>query len=91
MFQRVDVGLRFAIKQHEPCIEVIEQRIAGCERCRGDEAELPFDWILAGVLSKHGPYEFVMSEPARCPNCRAELTEKSLVEGQGGVEVESFP
>jgi hypothetical protein len=70
-------------------IREAEQRIAGCERCRGEEAELLFDWFLADVLGKHGPYEFVMSEPARCPNCKAELTEKSLVEVQGGIEVET--
>src|SRR5688572_7352878 len=42
-------------------IREAEQRIAGCERCRGDEAELLFDSILADVLSKRGPYEFAMS------------------------------
>src|SRR5262245_7716234 len=65
-----------------------QSRIAGCERCRGDEAQLPFDWILADVLSKRGPYEFVLSEVAHCPNGRAEITEKMLVEPQGGIEVD---
>jgi hypothetical protein len=66
-----------------------QSRISGCERCRGDEAQLPFDWILAGVLSKRGPYEFVLSEVAHCPNCKAEITEKTLVEPAGGIEVDA--
>ena len=70
-------------------IREAESRIAGCERCRPVKSELPFDWILADVLGKHGPFEFVLSETARCPNCRALISEKMLVEPQGGVEVES--
>jgi len=58
-------------------IREAESKIAGCERCRGDEAHLPFDWILADVLNKRGPYDFVLSEVAHCPNCRAEITEKT--------------
>ena len=65
-----------------------QSRFAGCERCRGDEAQLPFDWILADVLNKRGPYEFVLGEVAHCPNCKAEITEKTLVELQKGIEVE---
>jgi len=30
-------------------IREAESRIAGCERCRPDEAQLPLDWILADV------------------------------------------
>src|SRR5678816_3580404 len=53
-----------------------EQRIAGCERCRPEHSELPFDWILADVLAKHGAYEFILTEPGLCPNCKSALTEK---------------
>ena len=42
-------------------------------------------------LNKRGPYEFVLSEVVHCPNCRAEIAEKTLVEPQGGIEVESRP
>ena len=48
-----------------------------------------FNCIIADVLGKHGPFEFILSEPGRCPNCRAELSEKTLVELQGGLEVEA--
>jgi hypothetical protein len=40
------------------------QHIAGCEHCRGEEAHLPFDWIIADVLDKEGPFEFLLTEPA---------------------------
>ena len=63
-------------------------QIAGCQRCRGDEAQLLFDSILADVLGMRGAVEFVLSAMARCPNCRAELSEQSLVEPVGGIEVD---
>jgi hypothetical protein len=69
-------------------IRQAESKITGCERCRGDEADHPFDFILADVLGKHGAFDFVMSEPAHCPNCKSEVTEKTLVEPQGGIETE---
>jgi hypothetical protein len=64
-----------------------EAKIAGCERCCGEEADHPFDCVLADVLGKHGAFEFMLTETAHCQNCRAELAEKSLVEPQGGIEV----
>ena len=47
-----------------------ESRIAACERCRPEASELLFDSILADVLDKHSAFEFVLAEPAKCPNCR---------------------
>ena len=70
-------------------IRQAESKIAGCERCREDEADHPFDFILADLLSKHGAFEFMLTGTAHCPNCKAELTEKTLVEPQGGIEVEA--
>jgi len=69
-------------------IRAAELRIAGCERCRPEEADHLFDSILAEVLDKQGRFEFVLSETARCPNCKADVSEKTLVEPQGGIEVE---
>lgn len=65
-----------------------ESRIAGCEYCRPSESALPFNWILADVLDKDGPYEFAMVESAHCPNCKRAVTEKTLIEPHGGIEVE---
>src|SRR5215813_2692232 len=47
-----------------------EQQIESCEHCHPANAEIPFDWLLAEVTGKRGPYEFMLSEPARCPNCK---------------------
>ena len=30
-----------------------------------------------------------VTKPGRCPNCKAELSEKTLVEPHGGIEVEA--
>jgi hypothetical protein len=70
-------------------IREAELRIAGCERCRPQEADHLFDSILADVMEKRGAFKFILTETARCPNCKAEVLEKALVELQGGIEVES--
>jgi len=57
-----------------------EQQIESCEHCHPDDAEIPFDWILAEVTGKRGPYEFILTETVRCPNCKQPITEKTLVE-----------
>src|SRR5262245_40626407 len=46
-----------------------EQQIEACEHCHPDDAEIPFDWLLAEATGRRGAVEFVLSEPARCPNC----------------------
>jgi len=70
-------------------IRAAEQRIAGCERCREEHADIPFDWLLADLLDKRGPYEFILTEPRYCSNCKSALSEKTLVEPQGGIEAEA--
>ena len=45
-----------------------------------NDAELPFDWVLSEVTGRSGMVEFVMLETAKCPNCREEISEKTLVE-----------
>jgi len=37
-------------------------------------------WLLTEVTGKRGPYEFILGELARCPNCKHEINEKTLVE-----------
>jgi hypothetical protein len=57
-----------------------EQQIESCEHCHPDDAEIPFDWILAEVSGKRGSYEFILTDVARCPNCKHRVTEKTQVE-----------
>jgi hypothetical protein len=47
---------------------LLEQQAFG--RCHPDDAEIPFDWIVADITGKPGPYEFILTEPARCPTCK---------------------
>ena len=57
-----------------------EREIVFCEHCQPNDSEIPFDWLLMEVTGKRGPYEFMLTEPARCPNCKHEITEKTLIE-----------
>jgi hypothetical protein len=57
-----------------------QRQVEACEYCRPHEATIPFDWLLAEVTGKRGSYEFILNEPARCPNCRHDITEKTLVQ-----------
>jgi hypothetical protein len=41
--------------------------------------DIPFDWILAEVLNKHGTLEFVLRDPAKCPRCNRQIAEKTFV------------
>jgi hypothetical protein len=61
-------------------VEKAEQRIESCQHCHPNEAEIPFDCLLVEAMGKHGPVGFVLSEPARCPNCKHHVTEKTLIE-----------
>jgi len=56
-----------------------QHRIVRCEYCT-DEAELTFDYILDAVTG-HDPTstEYVLNNPAKCPNCLHSITEKTLV------------
>jgi hypothetical protein len=57
-----------------------EKLIESCEHSHPNDAEIPFDWLLAEVTGQRGPYEFILSKPARCPNCKRAVTEKTLVD-----------
>jgi hypothetical protein len=57
-----------------------EQQIESCEHCHPQDAEIPFDWILAEVTGRRGAVEFVLAERIRCPNCKHEITQNTLVE-----------
>ena len=61
-------------------IRKAEARVESCERCHPADAEIPFDWLLADVTGNRGRYDFILTEPAHCPNCKQLMTEKTLVE-----------
>lgn len=58
-----------------------EQLIESCEGCNPEKAEIPFDNILDRVTgSDPSVTDYLLEEPAQCPNCRGEVLEKTLVE-----------
>ena len=58
-----------------------EKLIDSCEHCNPDGAEIPFDNILDRVThSDPSVTDYVLESPAKCPNCKREIFEKTLVE-----------
>jgi hypothetical protein len=61
-----------------------EQMIESCEHCNPDGAEIPFDWILDWITASKGNVtDYILEQPAKCPNCKREILEKTLVEATG--------
>ena len=58
-----------------------EKLIESCEHCNPEGAEIPFDAILDRItVSDPSVTDCILEEPAKCPYCRREITEKTLVE-----------
>jgi len=58
-----------------------ERLIESCEQCNSIGAEIPFDWILDRITGSKGSVtDYILDHPARCPNCRSEVLEKTLIE-----------
>jgi hypothetical protein len=58
-----------------------ERLIESCEACNPETAQIPFDYILDRVTgSDPSVTDYILEEPAKCPNCRREVLEKTLVE-----------
>jgi len=57
-----------------------ERIIESCEHCNPDGAEIPFDNILDRVTgSDPSVTDYILETPAKCPNCKREILEKTLV------------
>jgi hypothetical protein len=58
-----------------------ERLIESCEGCNVEGAEIPFDNTLDRVTgSEPSVTDYILQEPAKCPNCRQEVLEKTLIE-----------
>jgi len=58
-----------------------QQLIESCERCNPEGAEIPFDNVLDRVTgSDPSVTDYILETPAKCPNCRRVILEKTLVE-----------
>jgi hypothetical protein len=58
-----------------------ERLIESCEACNPKHAEIPFDNVLDRVTgSDPSLTDYILKGPAKCPNCRREVLEKTLIE-----------
>jgi len=58
-----------------------ERLIEPCEHCNRGGAEIPFDNILDRVTgSDPSVTDYILEAPAKCPNCRRDILEKTLIE-----------
>jgi hypothetical protein len=58
-----------------------EKLIESCEHCNPEGAEIPFDNILDRVTgSDPSVTDYVLEQPAKCPHCKREILEKTLIE-----------
>ncbi len=58
-----------------------ERLIESCENCNPEGADIRFDWLLDRVTgSDPSVTDYVLEQPARCPNCKRDILEKTLIE-----------
>ena len=58
-----------------------ERLIESCEHCNEEGAQIPFDNILDRVTGSDPTVaDYILEAPAKCPNCRREVFEKTLIE-----------
>jgi hypothetical protein len=54
--------------------------IAFCQSCDSESSEFPFDLLLDRVTgSDPTRTDYILEMPAKCPNCRRDVLEKTLV------------
>jgi hypothetical protein len=57
-----------------------QRLIAFCEHCNSEEAEYTFDLLLDHVTGCDPMVtDYLLEVPARCPQCRRDVFEKTLV------------
>jgi hypothetical protein len=63
-----------------PTMESAMQMISSCEHCQFEDSQIPFDWVLDRVTGRSGATtDYILTGQARCPTCKYEITEKTLV------------
>jgi hypothetical protein len=71
-------------------IQTAISKVVACEHCHEEYASLPFDSIIKLVTGRLGRCDFMMSELARCPNCRGMIDEKTFVQPQSETGIGSL-
>jgi len=65
-----------------------QAQIASCEKCKPDLAEILIESVLDEITgSNPASTTYFFLEPIPCPSCAEPITENSLVEWDGGVEL----
>jgi hypothetical protein len=57
-----------------------EKQIESCEACNPEHAQIPFDNVLDRVTASDPSVTDYILSPAKCPNCRGDIFEKTLIE-----------
>jgi hypothetical protein len=58
-----------------------EKLIESCEHCNAEGAEIPFNVILDRITgSDPSVTDYILESPAKCPNCKREILEKTLID-----------
>ena len=66
---------------HATNLHEAERLIESYEHCNPEGAEIPFDNILDRITgSDPSVTDYVLERPAKCPNCKREILEKTLIE-----------
>ena len=69
----------FVFVNHEIAAKAVFQ-VGACEGCNPPESEIPFDRILDSVTGRDPSVtDYILEAPVRCPYCRLEIREKTLV------------
>jgi hypothetical protein len=66
----------------EATLRKVEKLILGCEACSEEEdLKVPFDNMLDRITGNNPAItDYILREPAKCPRCRNDVREKTLVE-----------
>jgi hypothetical protein len=58
-----------------------EKLVESSEHCNPEDAQIPFDNVLDRVTgSDPSLTDYILEAPAKCPNCKREILEKTRVE-----------
>jgi hypothetical protein len=72
----------------EPTLRKIEKLILGCERCSPRESQLHFEVLVDLATGSDPTYiDYILEMPAKCPMCRSDVLEKTLVDFSSNDEV----
>jgi hypothetical protein len=65
----------------EAAVRQAQRLIDSCEQCNSEGAEFPFDLLLDRLTgSDPRVTDYILEMPAKCPKCKCNILEKTLIE-----------